>query len=163
MKTKQLLTVVVAGLMMPGLTAKADITPEHAKQIAKSGANPKYSADVPESIKTPDTAKTESLGTLNFFDGMPDKATVKKVYDHLDLYRGVDAFLNGIPAASIYAMREGLKTVGVQPHDIGIFENLMDARQLFLSANSTTIYVSTMNKVGQYKTLRMSGILFERK
>jgi hypothetical protein len=110
---------------------------------AQSGANPKYSADVPESIKTPDTVKMESLGTLNFFDGMPDEATVKKVYTYLDFSRGIDAFLNGIPAASIYAMREGLKKIGVQPHDIGIFENLMDARQLFLSANSTTIYVVT--------------------
>ena len=73
---------------------------------AQTGANPKYSADVPESIKTSDTVKTESLGTLNFFDGMPDEATVKKVYDNLDLYRGVDAFLNGIPAASSYARRE---------------------------------------------------------
>ena len=149
MKTKQLISVVVAGLnakklitlTIGFLLAMALMT---SQVHAQSGANPKYSADVPESIKTPDTVKTESLGTLNFFDGMPDEATVKKVYDNLDLYRGVDAFLNGSPAASIYAMREGLKTVGVQPHDIGIFENLMDARQLFLSANSTTIYVSTL-------------------
>ena len=38
-------------------------------------------------------------------------------------------------------MREGLRSVGVEPHDIGIFEDLMDARSLLLSANSTTIYV----------------------
>jgi hypothetical protein len=41
-------------------------------------------------------------------------------------------------------MREGLKQAGVMPHDVGIFEDLMDARSLFLSANSTTIYVTTM-------------------
>ena len=103
--------------------------------------DPKYKADIPDAIKTPDIVETEHLGTLNFFDGMPDEATTKKVYDNLDLYRGVDAFQKGIPAASIYAMREGLRSVGVEPHDIGIFEDLMDARSLLLSANSTTIYV----------------------
>jgi hypothetical protein len=109
----------------------------------QAGASPRYDADVPKYIQTPDTVETEQLGTLKFFDGMPDDATVQKVYDNLDTLRGIDTFLNGIPAASIYAMREGLKSVGVQPHDIGIFEDLMDARQLFLSANSTTIYITS--------------------
>lgn len=74
---------------------------------------------------------------------MPDEKTVQQAYDELDFMRGVGAILNSIPAASVYAMREGLKTIGVQPHDIGIFEDVMDARSLFLSANSTTIYVTT--------------------
>jgi hypothetical protein len=106
--------------------------------------NTAYKADIPDAIKTLDIVETEHLGTLNFYDGMPDEATTKKVYDNLDLYRGVDAFQKGIPAASIYAMREGLRSAGVEPHDIGIFEDLMDARTLLLSANSTTIYILTV-------------------
>jgi len=112
--------------------------------IAQATQKPKYRADVPESITTPDVVETERLGSLRFFDGMPDDETVRKVYDNLDFTRGMTTFLHAIPAASVLAMREGLKSAGVMPHDIGIFEDLMDARSLFLSANSTTIYVTTM-------------------
>ena len=104
---------------------------------------PKYQADVPSSITTPDRVETQRLGALNFFDGTPDDETVRKVYDNIDFSRGVEAFLSGIPAASIYAMCEGLKSVGVGRYAVGIFENLMDARTLFLTANSTTVYVVT--------------------
>ncbi|NEP87563.1 MAG: DUF1254 domain-containing protein [Okeania sp. SIO2C2] len=100
-----------------------------------------YEADPPESVLTDDIVETELLGTLDFFDGMPSEATVQKTYDFIDVSRGVDAFLNGIPAASIYAMLEGLIDEDIQPGDVGIFEGLMNARSLFLTANSTTMYV----------------------
>ncbi len=38
---------------------------------AFAASKPKYSADVPKSLMTPDKVQTESLGTLEFFDGMP--------------------------------------------------------------------------------------------
>ena len=102
---------------------------------------PKYSAKVPPSITTPDTVQTR-IGTLKFFDGLPDQDTVQKVYDNLDFSRGVEAFLSGIPAASLYAVCEGPSQAGVKRNGgIGIFQDLMDARSLFLTANSTTIYV----------------------
>lgn len=101
---------------------------------------PKYAAKVPASITTPDKVHSEFLGDLEFFDGMPSKKTTTKVYDYLDFSRGTEAFLNGIPATSAYAAFEGLKEVGVQPGDLGIFEQLMDARSLFLTANTTTVY-----------------------
>ena len=104
-------------------------------------STPKYSANVPESILTPDKVETELLGTLEFSDGFPNEATVKKTYDFLDVSRGVQTFLNGMPAASIYAMLEGIKSTGLEPGDVGIFENLMDARSLFLTPNSTTQYI----------------------
>ena len=50
-------------------------------------AAPKYKADVPESVETPDTVSTHLLGTLHFFDGMPDAETVRKTYDFLDVAR----------------------------------------------------------------------------
>ena len=102
---------------------------------------PKYSAKVPSSITTPDTVDTR-IGTLKFFDGLPDTETVRKVYDNLDFARGVEAFLSGIPAASVYGVCEGLEQVGVKRNGgIGITEDLTDARGLFLTANSTNIYV----------------------
>ncbi len=82
------------------------------------------------------------IGTLKFFDGAPDEETVKLVYDQLDFSRGVEAFLTGMPAASVYALCEGLDQAGVKRNQgIAITEDLMDARSLFLTANSTTVYV----------------------
>jgi hypothetical protein len=41
----------------------------------------KMTTDIPPEITTPDSVETR-LGALTFFDGLPDKATVKKVYDN---------------------------------------------------------------------------------
>ncbi len=109
---------------------------------APAAAEPTYKADVPPSILTPDTVETR-LGTLRFTDGAPDAETVKLAYDNLDFMRGVQAFLDGIPAASIYAMCHGLREgAGVDDQTFGIFETLMDARSLFLTAQTTTAYVT---------------------
>jgi hypothetical protein len=40
----------------------------------------KMTTDIPVELTTPDPVETR-LGTLQFFDGFPDKATVLKVYD----------------------------------------------------------------------------------
>ncbi len=104
-------------------------------------SSPKYSANVPPDITTPDTVQTR-IGTLKFFDGLPDSQTVQKVYDNLDFVRGVEAFLSGVPAASVYALCKGMNEAGIKPNrGIGITEDLMDARSLFLTPNSTTVYV----------------------
>ncbi len=105
-----------------------------------SAAEPKYKADVPSSLITPDKVQTELLGELTFRDGMPSDATVKKTYDFIDLSRAVDAFLNGIPATSIYAMLEGLKQAGAKPGDLVLWEKLYDARSLLLTPQTTTPY-----------------------
>lgn len=108
--------------------------------VAAPAMEPRYKADVPASIKTPDKVRTKLLGELDFFDGMPSKTTIKKAYEFLDTARAADAFLHGIPAASVYAVLEGIKEAGVNVGDLGIFEELMDARSLYLTAQSTTIY-----------------------
>ncbi|RVK11146.1 DUF1254 domain-containing protein [Sinorhizobium medicae] len=112
-----------------------------ASVAAQDHSNPRFKADVPADIQTPDTVDTR-IGTLKFSDGLPDKETVQKVYDNIDFSRGVEAFLSGMPAASVYALCQGLEDVGAAKNKgIGITENLMDARSLFLTANTTTVYV----------------------
>src|SRR5690606_22877524 len=76
------------------------------------GQTPGYNHKIPEKIMTPDTVETR-LGTLRFFDGMPDAATVETLYDNLDLMRGVETFLNGIPATSVEGLRLGHLDMGV--------------------------------------------------
>ncbi len=120
-----------------GDSAKKENTTNH---LQKEDTKPKYSADVPKFLLTPDKVETKFLGDLEFFDGMPSESTVNKAYDFLDLSRGVEAFLNGMPATSMYAILEGLKDAGLKPGDLALFEGLADARTLLLTAQSTTPY-----------------------
>src|ERR1700733_10290880 len=109
--------------------------------LGEGQSGPKYEAKGPSYITTPDTVQTR-IGTLKFFDGLPDAQTVQKVYDTLDFTRGVETFLSGIPASSAYAFCEGMSQAGIKRNGgIGITENLMDARTLMLTPNSTTVYV----------------------
>ena len=100
----------------------------------------KMTTDIPAAITTPDSVETR-LGTLKFFDGFPDDATVQKVYDNLDFERGVQAFLTAMPGASVYAFREGIRSQGAtDSQTVLIMENLMDSKSLFLTPNTETIY-----------------------
>ena len=52
----------------------------------------KMTTEIPASIAAP--AKTEtSIGTLEYFDGVPTPGTVKTVYDYLDRSRAVNVFI----------------------------------------------------------------------
>ena len=97
-----------------------------SSQPAAAADKPKYATDIPQSITTPDNVETR-LGTLKFTDGFPDDATVQKVYDNLDFQRGVQAFLTAMPAASLSAMRKGIRGFGPDNQTVIIFETLMDA------------------------------------
>src|SRR5687767_11296336 len=69
------------------------------------------SAQALESVSTPDRVESR-LGTLEFDDGAPSEKTAAMVYDHLDFVHGVQAFLRGIPGASLVAARRGFQSGG---------------------------------------------------
>src|SRR5262245_53376187 len=106
-----------------------------------SARTPRMATDIPASITIPNRVQTR-LGTLNFFDGFPDDATVEKVYDNLDFQRAVQAFLTAMPAASLLAMREGMRSIGVTGNTVGICETLMDSKSLFLTPNTESVYTT---------------------
>ena len=100
----------------------------------------KYNTEIPDFILTPDKVETR-IGTLNFFDGIPTKETAKLVYDNLDFLRGVETFLNGIPATSIEGLRRGLASLGAEnSNQVVVFDQLMDSNPLFLTGNTSTVY-----------------------
>ena len=104
-----------------------------------SGAQ--VSKEVLDSISTPNQVKT-SIGTLKFLDGAPYPETAERVYDYLDTMRGVDAFLKGMPGASLQALIHGNHDMGaVECHQVMITDKLMDSASLFLTANTSTMYV----------------------
>ena len=99
--------------------------------------------EIPASIIMPDKIETR-IGTLEFFDGFPTDATVKKAYDFLDIQRGVDVFLYEMRAASMVALRNGHRDLGIdRSNQVAIFADLMDSKSLWLTPNSETVYAST--------------------
>lgn len=108
--------------------------------LAIQVANAQSAPEVPSSITTPDKIESR-IGTLEFDDGMPSEETSKKVYEQLDLAHAVRAFSDTMRGVSIYALRKGLRDVGVKDNEIIVFSELMDAKSLFLTANADTVYL----------------------
>ncbi|MGI9613894.1 MAG: DUF1254 domain-containing protein [Acidimicrobiales bacterium] len=103
-----------------------------------------YNTPIPAAIMTPDVVDTR-LGRLEFDDGVPSRATVDRLWDHLDFIRGVEVFLNCCPAASLEAMNVGMQSLGLDAcHKLAIADGLMDSNSLFLTGNTDTVYVSSM-------------------
>lgn len=94
----------------------------------------------PALITTPDKVGTR-IGTLEFQDGVPSRATAEKVYDHLDFTYAYRAFMDNLRGVSIHALRKGMKDIGVKENEVLVFSELMDSKSLFLTANADTIYV----------------------
>ena len=128
METKNIYTVVLIGLMVSAVWAKPP--------------KMKMTTDIPAGIATPNTLQTR-VGTLNLVDGVPDEATVQKIYDNLDFQRGVEAFMGSIQIASMSAMRKGILEFGPANTTAVLFEDLMDSKALWLTPNTTNIYMVT--------------------
>ena len=117
----------VAGLVLGFLVAPHVVTADVSKEEW-------------DSIQTPDKVET-SIGTLEFVDGAPTADTARKAYDYLDRMRGVDAFLKGMPGASLQGLIKGNRKLGaVQCNQVVITDRLMDSKPLFLTANTSTLY-----------------------
>jgi hypothetical protein len=105
---------------------------------------PGYNTKIPKYIMTPDKVETR-IGTLEFFDGIPTKGTAALLYDNLDFLRGVETFLNGIPATSVEGIRLGMERLGLKNSNQAlIFDQLMDSNPLFLTGNTSTVYYSVI-------------------
>jgi hypothetical protein len=139
-KAKRLLIKALAYIVTTtGLVIMS--SPSNGQSLTGSPANPKvkFSTPLPPGIASPAKVETR-LGTLNFFDGFPDKATAEKLYDNLDFQRAVQAYLLAIPAVSQAANRNAIRTLGPVNTVVPIFEQLLDSRSIFLTANDNTVY-----------------------
>jgi hypothetical protein len=76
-------------------------------EVSWSQPTPGFNNKIPESVLTPDTVETR-VGTLKFFDGIPDEKAAAALFANLDLNRGLQALLNGMPASNFEAGRAGL-------------------------------------------------------
>ena len=125
---------IVAAVLISSLAATTAFAADAPKM--------KMTTDIPPEITTPDSVET-SIGTLKFLDGAPYPETAKKAYDYLDTMRGVDAFLKGMPGASLQGLIHGNHSVGaVQYNQVLITDKLLDSKSLFLTGNTSTMYVA---------------------
>ncbi len=154
MKTRTILTMLAAVISVglfagcgPEETSKMaeppimKIATEIPEEIKKAELpKMKMSTEIPEGITNPDKVSTR-VGTFNFRDGVPQNDTIDKVYNYLDFHNGVEAFMSGIQIASMSAMRRGLLVFGPPNTTVLLFEDLMDSKALFLTANTTSVYM----------------------
>ena len=95
-----------------------------------------------EAVGTPPTLETP-LGTFDLVDGVPTTDSVTKLYDALDFMRGVDVFLNALPGASLAAMRNGFRSIGLtEPHQVGYTDPRANSGSFLLTPNTETTYGS---------------------
>lgn len=99
----------------------------------------KFSTPEPPGVPFPDTSETR-LGTLKFADGYPDESSAQKLFDNLDFQRAVQSYLLALPAVSQAANRDAILKLGPPNTTVPIFENIMDSRSTFLTANTSTPY-----------------------
>jgi len=105
-------------------------------------ATKNYNNRIPEEIMTPDVVQTR-LGTLRFVDGVPTPETSQIAYESLDFLRGVEVFLNFIPATSVEALRRGnVERGATTSNQVVILDNLLDSNPLMLTGNTDTVYAS---------------------
>src|SRR5262245_49124297 len=107
--------------------------------VGGNGAAAQTATAIPPSITRPDKVESR-LGTLDFKDGAPAKATLEKAYDHIDFTHAYETFVNTMQGVSLVAARKGFLDAGVKDNEILIFSQLMDAKSLFLTANADTVY-----------------------
>ena len=125
---RSLLTIAALGALATaaGGSASAQVSPQTLQSIS-----------IPNQVETP-------IGQLDFFDGVPIKATVEMVYDNLDRMRGLQVFLDNVGAVSMYSARTGLADAGSKgANKIALFAQLLDSQTLVVTANTSTLYAYT--------------------
>ena len=110
-----------------------------AALAAPPSATAQATADSP-AITTPDKVETR-IGTLDFKDGMPSKATAREGLRQPRLHarlRGVREHDAGRERGRRSA--RAFSSIGVKDNEVLVFSELMDAKSLFLTANADTVY-----------------------
>jgi hypothetical protein len=81
------------------------------------------------------------VGTLSYESGYPTAETTRKLFDEIDFQRAVQAYLWAYPAVSFESIQIASKaTFGTDFNDLGIADNFVDPKSIWLTANDTTIY-----------------------
>ncbi len=142
MKTMKVANIALAVVLAAGVVSTAQVSAEESG-LQKGPTKMKMTTKIPDGISTPNKLVTNTLGELNFFDGVPHKETAEKVYDYVDLHNAVNAYVSGIQIASMEALKRGLLEFGPANQTAVLFETLMDSKSLWLTPNTTSVYMAS--------------------
>ena len=124
-------------------------TPDEKSATADRAVAPEMemTTEIPKGILTPDVLET-TIGTFTSFDGVPDEKSTQLAYDNLDLMRATQAMLSTLQVASMNGMERGLRSFGPPNKTLILFEDLMDSKALWLTANTLSIYSTVWLELG---------------
>src|SRR5262245_41265789 len=81
------------------------------------------------------------FGEFEFKDGYPVGDTADRLFEAQKLNRAIEVYLTQMMPVSEIAMREGMRAFGAKtPQHVVIWEDLMDAETVLLTANTETVY-----------------------
>lgn len=87
-----------------------------------------------------ETVKTR-FGDFEFQNGYPTPAAADALLDQLKFNRAIEVYLTEMPAVAIIESRRGIRNFGAKrSNQVVIWESLMDAKTLVLTANTETVY-----------------------
>ena len=145
---KQSIIIASMALLAVACNSGAEKTEKAATPKQVVVPKMKMTTEIPEGIATPNKMNSSALGELNFFDGVPLPETADKVYDYVDLHNAVDAYIKGIHIASMEAMKQGILKFGPENNTALLFETLMDSRSLWLTPNTSSVYMVSWMEIG---------------
>jgi hypothetical protein len=91
-------------------------------------------------VKTSASVETR-VGTLAYESGYPTPATTRQLYDEMDFQRAVQAYLWAYPAVSFESIKIATRRdLGIDINELGIYDDFVDPKSVWLTANDTTIY-----------------------
>src|SRR5262245_25279686 len=101
------------------------------------------SAGEPHGWLNTETLRTR-FGEFEFKDGYPAGDTAERLFEAQKLNRAIEVYLTQMMPVSEIATREGLRAFGSRtPQQVVIWEDLMDAGTVLLTANTETVYAIT--------------------
>ena len=143
--------LVLAALIVISVAVTAEAQPPKSKTIpGRAGAlesvnifeSPGKKQTNRDFKPAPSNIKT-NFGTLEFTGGgFPDEGSVQKIYDEMDLQRATQAYMDFMPALSVYGIIKGqIRDFGFKTaSDYGVFADRMEPSELYLTGNDVSIY-----------------------
>ena len=137
---KSLINLTLVGLMTISIAASVQAeTADENRNLFKSAGAKQTSKDFKPA---PDVIKT-NFGKLKFEGGaFPTEDSVKKIYDEMDLQRATQAYMDFLPALSLYGIvKSQIRDFGFETSsDVSVMADYMSHSENYLTGNDVTVY-----------------------
>src|SRR5262245_15826895 len=124
-------SIFLLALLLAGCTERR---PSEAPSATTSSSTDRHGWLGTETLKT-------RFGNYEFKGGYPTPAAAEGLLDQLKFNRAVEVYFLQIPAVAVIEQRRGFRDFGAKrTNQFIIWESLMDAKTLLLTANTETVY-----------------------